>query len=205
MSRLRELQAHLHVRGQLCQLLPILNNRARALERELEDAEDLVQTTCLQALAQADQWYPGSSVRDWLLGIMQQEWLRTSKARSIKTQHAEEAGRDLDIEGQWTDRIHERITLRDLEQAIQEMPKSHSDLLIMIGVQGVSYKEAAITANLPVGTVMSRLHRARMQLAANLDLPSAAPPKLHASCAPRHPAVRRKMVMADSLAEVRTA
>jgi RNA polymerase sigma-70 factor (ECF subfamily) len=174
MSYPTDLHGHLHVRQQLCELLPELHAHAALLTNARHDTDDLVQATCERALTQPEQWQPNTSVKDWLLGIMQTEWSRGCREQSAK-QHQDQITYSESEEPQDPYRlVAMRDTLRHLEREIQHLPNLSRDLLLMVGVYNVTYKEVASTAGIPIGTAMSRLHRVRRQLVAQLAMMDGA-------------------------------
>src|SRR4051794_3734105 len=82
MSTIRELRADTHVRTSLPGVLPALRRQALALTRCSDDADDLVQATCVWALAHPDQWQPDTRVDDWLTGSMRMLWSRERRDRA---------------------------------------------------------------------------------------------------------------------------
>jgi RNA polymerase sigma-70 factor, ECF subfamily len=135
------------------QEIPRLRRDARALTRNPAAANDLVQSTLVRALAKRHLWQPGTNLRHWLFTILHNQ--RVSELRSlIREQRALGDGPDLD--GQ--------ISLLELDRAIAALPEARRRVVLLIGLEGVTYNEAATTLGLPVGTIRSRLARARRTL-----------------------------------------
>jgi len=141
-------------------------NLARWLTREDSDAEDVVQTACLRALRFFDGFH-GGNARAWLLTIVRntfysslshhrEEELTTPFDEEVHT--AERAGGDPEAE---TLRHADALLLR---QAIAALPLAFREVMVLREVEGMAYKEIAAIAGIPIGTVMSRLARARQQL-----------------------------------------
>ena len=159
----------------MIEFLPRLRRFAYALTRNLELADDLVQDTCERALARADQWQPGTRLDSWMYRIAQNIWFdagRAAKARGEQAELddiAEIAGSD------GRDVTESRLTLQSVFASIDKLPKDQQVLVALVCVDGLSYKEAADTLQLPIGTVMSRLSRARQAIASALIETTPAP------------------------------
>lgn len=154
-----------HIRSQMIELLPRLRRFAYALTRNLEQADDLVQDTCERALARADQWQPGTRLDSWMYRIAQNIWFDSGRAAKVRGVNA---GIDAiaDLPGSDGRRVTEsRLTLASVFTEIEKLPRDQQVLVALVCVDGLSYKEAAETLQLPIGTVMSRLSRARQAIA----------------------------------------
>jgi RNA polymerase sigma-70 factor, ECF subfamily len=161
------------VRTRMIEFLPRLRRFAYALTRNLEQADDLVQDTCERALARADQWEPGTRLDSWMYRIAQNIWFdqgRAAKVRGVVTDIdaiAELSGSD----GRTV--TENRLTLASVFKTLATLPRDQQVLVALVCVDGLSYKEAAENLDLPIGTVMSRLARARQAIAAAMtDRPS---------------------------------
>jgi RNA polymerase sigma-70 factor (ECF subfamily) len=136
-----------------------LYGTAYRMTRSHADAEDLVQETCLRALRSFDRFAQGTNVRAWLFTILHRarvDGLR-QKGRSIPTV-------ELEDDGPATPPAQESFVLGGLERALQALPEALRSALTLRDVEGFSYKEIAEILEVPLGTVMSRLHRARAAL-----------------------------------------
>lgn len=143
--------------------LPKMRAYARALARDPVAADDLVQDALLRAYERAATYRAEHALRSWLLAILHNLFI-DSKRREIN-----ELRRNARIgqlqEGLVAPAEQEHVVhLREIEYRFQALPEEHRAVLSLIGVQGLSYQEAATTLGVPVGTVMSRLHRARAAL-----------------------------------------
>jgi RNA polymerase sigma-70 factor (ECF subfamily) len=150
-------------------LLPHLDaayNLARWLTRDDHDAEDLVQTACVRAL-KAVGGFHGANARAWLLVIVRNAcytWLEQKRARGPATPFDEEihgpGPDDMDPEKQ----LLREDEARSVRRAVEELPLELREVVILRELEGLSYKEIAAIADVPIGTVMSRLARARERL-----------------------------------------
>ena len=132
------------------------------LTRSRGSADDLVQAACERALSRLDQWNPNSRLDSWLFRIMQTMWLNELRARKVRERHADdETARQSAIHPESPER---RLDLIRAEQEILKLPDELRLVLVLACVEGFSYQETADTLAIPLGTVMSRLARARLQL-----------------------------------------
>lgn len=160
------------IRDRMVAVLPRLRRFAYALTGSAEQGDDLVQDACLRALSRIDQWQPGSRLDSWMYRIAQNIWLdrvRASKVRGevVDVEVAEGmAGSDgrVVVEGE--------LTLRAVDAALARLPVEQRVVVALVCIEGASYKEAAEIAGVPIGTVMSRLARARRALHAVLNQPA---------------------------------
>src|SRR5215216_5974159 len=138
--------------------IPFLRRAVRRWCREAADAEDLVQDTLMRALANAHQWDPGSNLRAWLTTIMRNQFL-TGAVRSQRVRLAGEMLEPADA-AVYTD-AETRLTLRDVERAFKRLPANQRSAVLLAGVEGKSYSEAAGLMGLSVDAVPCHLARAR--------------------------------------------
>lgn len=155
------------VHAELVALLPRLRRFARGLAGTADQADDLVQAACERALSRIEQWTPGTRLDSWMFRIIQTIWLderRSVKVRSGEgTIEAETAGAELSVDG--TREMESHLTFDAVRRAMMRLPEEQQAVLMLVCVEGQTYKEAADTLSIPIGTVMSRLARARLALA----------------------------------------
>ena len=153
-------------RRELVELLPRRRRFASVLTRSHDDAEDVVQAAVERALRHADSWQQGSRLDSWLYKIMQNLWrdeLRAHRRRAEPLEsHADIAGAD------GRDVTIRHIQSNEARQALEELPEDQRVVIALVVLEGMSYQQAADILEVPVGTVMSRLARARARLAASL-------------------------------------
>jgi RNA polymerase sigma-70 factor (ECF subfamily) len=152
------------IRQQMIALLPRLRRFAYALTGSPDDADDLVQAACEKALSRLHQWQTDTRLDSWMFRIMQTlriDQLRAQKVRG-ETVDPEEADKVPGQNGAHT--AESQHTLEVVNRAIARLPEDQRLVLVMICVDGLSYQEAAASLDVPVGTVMSRLARARRRL-----------------------------------------
>jgi RNA polymerase sigma-70 factor, ECF subfamily len=142
--------------------LPFLRQLVRRWHRDRARAEDLVQDTIVQALANARLWQPGSNLRAWLTTIMRNQFL----AALAKAKRSAEL---LETISQASDHpcpnaSEGRLLLRDVERALRKMPPKQCAVLVAIGIEGKSYEQTALQFGLSVGAVRCHLARGRETL-----------------------------------------
>jgi RNA polymerase sigma-70 factor, ECF subfamily len=141
-------------------LLPRLTRYARTLTRDVVAADDLVQECLVRALGKIDLWEPGSDLRAWLFTILHNQHVSLARrdARARIELHA-----DIPSVSRPPDQAV-RLEVRDLERAIGKLPEEQRKVVLLVGLDGMQYDEAASIVNLPVGTVRSRVARGRETL-----------------------------------------
>lgn len=150
-------------------MLPRLRRFALALTGVPDVADDLVQNGCIRALACSQQWQPGTRMDSWMYRILQNLWI--DQRRALATAGGGSAVEDLDTlpeESDFEQGVHAQLELAQVLRAMQGLPDAHRSLLALVSIEGLSYREAAEVLQLPMGTVMSRLCRARTALKARL-------------------------------------
>lgn len=153
---------------QLIAVLPRLRRFARGLTGSAVEADDLVQAACERALSRAHQFQEGTRFDSWMFRIVQTIWIDQLRARDVRKEDAE-----ADAERLGTDesvrRADARLALAEVRRAVSRLPVEQRTALLLVTVEGLSYKEAAAVAKVPVGTIMSRLARARVALQGQLE------------------------------------
>jgi RNA polymerase sigma-70 factor, ECF subfamily len=168
-------ESHDELRTQLVALLPRLRRFARTITRHREDADDLVQLALERALQRLDQWQPGTRLDSWMFMIVKNAWIDEVRARTRRDAVflPEEAGENVgQAVGDWpVDRQHQRI---DVQRAMAQLNDDQRLAVGLVLVEGLPYKEAAEVLGVPIGTLTSRLARARDTLQAILSGPKEA-------------------------------
>ncbi|MEW5422512.1 sigma-70 family RNA polymerase sigma factor [Amorphus sp. 3PC139-8] len=151
----------------LIALVPALRAFARALCRNDHDPDDLTQDTILRALANREKFQPGTNMKSWLFTIMKNLFYSGIKIRGREKPGAEDCVSSSPSVASTQDWSLQGCEVRD---CIDKLPSEQREILILIGIQGFSYEEAASFRGCAVGTVKSRLNRARHQVLANLEM-----------------------------------
>ncbi len=144
--------------------LPRLRRFAYALTGDQDKGDDLVQETCARALSRLKQWEPGTRLDSWMFRIAQNIWLDQRRAHKVRGDSVD-LDQAYDVAGDdGRDIAETQLTLNEVSKGIAELPADQQVLIALVCVDGLSYKEAAEVLEVPIGTVMSRLARARAVL-----------------------------------------
>ena len=151
-------------REQMIALLPRLSAFAHCLTGNAEQRDDLMQETCERALAHKDQWQPGTHLDCWIFRIAQDLWFDQNRAEKFRDKPVEMEMADDPVGSDGRAATERRLVLADLLRALDQLSPEHRALIALVSVCGLTYAKAAEILSLPVGTVMSRLARARLAL-----------------------------------------
>jgi RNA polymerase sigma-70 factor, ECF subfamily len=147
--------------------IPRLRRYARALTRNAVRADDLVQETLVRALYKGHLWQPGTDLRAWLFTIMHNQNVNEIR-RAIRDD-------TIDLENctailtATTDPTASR-QLCELDQALAQLPEEQRQVILLVGLEGMSYEDAAAILDVPIGTIRSRLSRGRESLRKLMDM-----------------------------------
>ena len=148
--------------SQIQVLIPNLRRYARALTGNISTADDLVQDCLERALTRLSLWRRGTNLRAWLFTIMRHVWINELGRREARPGHA--ASED-GLERQSVPPAQmDRLVMRDLAAALALLSDDQREVLLLVGLEGMSYAEVADVTGIPLGTVMSRLKRGRDRL-----------------------------------------
>ena len=153
---------------QLIAVLPRLRRFAAGLTRSASEADDLVQSACERALAREHQFQEGTRFDSWMFRIVQTIWIDQLRARTIRKEDEDIAEERLGTD-EPVRRVEARLALAEVRRAVSLLPPDQRSTLMLVTVEGLSYKQAAEVAGVPIGTIMSRLARARTALQHLLD------------------------------------
>lgn len=155
------IEAEQQFRAELVGLLPRLRRFGRALAGNRADADDLVQMALERALNRREQWQTGTRMLSWLFRIMQNAWIDEVRARSRRDRvlAPEEAGEHVGVST--TDAQIDALAVR---KALERLDDDQRVAVSLVLVEGLPYKEAAAVLGIPIGTLTSRLARARGEL-----------------------------------------
>ena len=146
--------------------IPNLRRYARGLVADATLADDLVQDTLERAWGRFSLWQRRGDIRAWMFGIMHNHFIDC--VRSAKRRQEDAVGEDLADHPQRACQA-DGLEVRDLESALQRLPAEQREVLLLIGVEEMSYAEAAAVTGVPIGTIMSRLARGREKLRQELQ------------------------------------
>jgi RNA polymerase sigma-70 factor, ECF subfamily len=162
-------------------LLPRLWRFGLRLTRNRQDAEDLVQRSCLRALERRHQWQPGSALLSWVFAIMHSIWLNELRSAQRRREGSfegpasyEEAPDAMEPPSHHGD-PEQCLMYRQVVLAVEALPEAQRVVMLLVAVEGLSYREAAEVLDVPIGTVMSRLSRARLSVGERFSAQRATP------------------------------
>jgi RNA polymerase sigma-70 factor (ECF subfamily) len=138
----------------------------------LDQADDLVQETCARALSRIEQWQEGTRLDSWMYRIAQNLWFDRTRARKVRGEQVTVDAAETLAGADGRDVVESRLTLDAVNAAMAHLPDEQRVLIALVCIDGLSYKEAADVTQTPIGTVMSRLARARRELHARLEGPA---------------------------------
>jgi RNA polymerase sigma-70 factor (ECF subfamily) len=160
----------MHDAERIVELIPRLRRYARALVGDRARADDLVQDTLERAWNKFHLWRPGSDLRAWLFTVMHNVHINQIRATRDFVELDDESA-EMAVAGVQG----ASLEIRDLERALVLLPVEQREVLLLVGLEDLSYAEVAEVLGIPIGTVMSRLSRAREKMRVlMLGLPLAA-------------------------------
>lgn len=151
--------------------MPSLRAFALSLSGSTHKADDLVQDTLLKAWSNSDKFEPGTNIRAWLFTILRNTYFTLYRRQGREVQ---------DVDGVYSEKLsvdggqEGALDLADFRAALAQLPEDQREVLILVGASGLSYEEAAEICGVAIGTIKSRMNRARTRLAQLLGISSAA-------------------------------
>ena len=158
------------IRDQVLATVPSLRAFAISLSGNIDRADDLVQETLLRAMANIDSFQPGTNLPAWLFTILRNLFRSEYRKRRREVE---------DADGSYAESLksypeqHGRIEFEEFRTALLKLPPDQREALILVGASGFSYEETAAICDCAVGTIKSRVNRARKRLAELLAIDSA--------------------------------
>ncbi|MCB9948317.1 MAG: sigma-70 family RNA polymerase sigma factor [Rhodospirillaceae bacterium] len=142
--------------------IPHLRRYARALTRDADHADDLVQDTLERAIAKIHTFQPGSNLRAWLFTILHNGFKSAMRQRQRRGHHADwdDVGASFGCPAVQADALR----VRDFKRALARLPQQEKQALLLVGLEDMSYEQAAAVMGVEIGTVKSRVSRARSKL-----------------------------------------
>jgi RNA polymerase sigma-70 factor (ECF subfamily) len=153
-------------RDEIVVLIPALRAFAWSLSHNGSDADDLVQDTLVKAWTNREKFEPGTNLRAWLFTILRNTYYTTvlRRRREVRDEMGEYAGALKTPPTQdWS------VAMAALQAALQKLPAEHREALILVGAAGLSYEEVAEICGCALGTIKSRVNRARARLLKIMD------------------------------------
>lgn len=151
----------------LSALIPNLRAFARSLSRSADEADDLVQEALVKAWKNWNHFAPGSNLKAWVFTILRNAYLSERRKRKNEVQ---------DVDGELSKQLAVKsgqlahMEFIDFQKAFDQLPEEQKEALVLIGAEGFAYEEAALMCGCAVGTMKSRVNRARTRLAELMGL-----------------------------------
>jgi RNA polymerase sigma-70 factor, ECF subfamily len=155
-------------RDGIVECLPNLRAYSRFLIGSKDRADDLVNETIMRALAAQRQFRPGTSLRAWLFTILRNEFLAQMRRDRRDVALADESFRERQNAAAASSQSA-ALELNEVRSALQALSAEHREVLILVAAAGLSYEEAATISGCAIGTIKSRLNRARRELRGLLE------------------------------------
>jgi RNA polymerase sigma-70 factor (ECF subfamily) len=158
--------ADMHWREDLLAQTPALRAFAWSLSHDAAEADDLVQDTLVRAWSHRDRFTQGTNLRAWLFTILRNTFYTalSRRRREVRDEDGQEAARLVSpADQEWS------VSLNDLRTALNRLPPTHREALVLVGGAGMTYQEAADVCGCAIGTIKSRVNRARARLMVLLD------------------------------------
>ena len=153
-------------KDQMVALIPSLRAFARGLCRNRELADDLAQEAMMRAWAARDSFTPGTNFRAWMYMIVRNQFYSSIRKNARTTSWDPEAAERLLVQEPTQETT---IHVKDVDKALDQLPPQQREMLLLVAAAGMSYEDAAIVAGCSLGTVKSRLARARVAIQAIVD------------------------------------
>lgn len=150
------------LREEILAQIPRLARFARALTHDVVSADDLVQDCLARALEKIHLWVPGTDLRAWLFTILYRQHISHTRRDARRREGAELHESDASLV--FSPNQTARLELRDLERGLAKLPDEQRSVILLVGLEGMDYAEAAAAVNAPLGTVRSRIARGRESL-----------------------------------------
>jgi len=149
---------------ELVALVPRLRRFAYALSGSTDVGDDLAQAACERALKNAAQFNPGTRMDSWMFRIVQNLWLDDRRRQRVRGMKVDPDTIALSDDGAGARQAEDRVTLDQVRATVDRLPEDLRLVLALVALEGRSYREVAELLKIPIGTVMSRLSRARARL-----------------------------------------
>ncbi|CAM2157030.1 RNA polymerase sigma-70 factor, ECF subfamily [Pararobbsia alpina] len=152
-------------------MLPRLWAFALRLCGNQHDAEDVLQRACVRGLERSHQLQPGTSALSWMFSIVHSTWINELRARNVRSRSSMDWDDDfLETVADPHMRTPEEVLLNgEIIAAVERLPEAQRTVMLLVAVEGFSYAEAAEILEVPIGTIMSRLSRARQTIGAQFS------------------------------------
>ena len=152
------------IRREMLALLPRLRRFAYGLTGSIDEGDNLVQATCERAISRIDTWEPGTRLDSWMYRIARNIFLNLRRAQRVRVEYLQIADPQQHAVLDGVRAMETHLTFTSVRESVARMSEEQRTVLLLVCVEGLSYKEVAEILELPMGTVTSRLARARQTL-----------------------------------------
>lgn len=152
------------VRRQMLAFLPRLRRFAHGLTGSADAGDDLMQATCERAIRHIDKWQAGTRLDSWMYRIARNLHLNEQRAKGVRARHVQSVDPATYGVVDGARAMEAQMTYESVRRFVERLPEEQKSVLLLITVEGLSYREVADILELPIGTVTSRLARARFAL-----------------------------------------
>jgi RNA polymerase sigma-70 factor (ECF subfamily) len=152
------------IRREMVELLPRLRRFARGLAGSADAGDELLQATCERALSNLEKWRPDTRLDSWMYRIARNLYLNELRSRKVRQQHLRLAAEQEPLSHDGARSAEARMELAATGDFLKGLPEEQRSVLLLVCVEGLSYEETSAVLEAPVGTVTSRLSRARQAL-----------------------------------------
>ncbi len=155
---------HRDLNEQLIELLPRMRRFATGLAGAVDRGDELVQIACERLLKHHSRLKPDTRLDSWLYQVIRNLHVDSIRAQKARDRSVESVREITEIQGMGVSVLDQQLALHEVHLAMQELSEEHRSVLMLICVEGLSYKEAADVLEVPMGTVTSRIVRGRKAL-----------------------------------------
>jgi RNA polymerase sigma-70 factor (ECF subfamily) len=160
------------IQQEMVALLPRLRRFALAQTGSREVADELVQSACERALSRLDQFTPGTRLDSWMFRIIHTMWIDRRRYASRRPEADAKVIEFIPFDARIHEQAEARADLAIVRAEVAMLPEEQRLVLALVAIDGQSYQQAAETLGVPIGTIMSRLSRARRRLVDALEAPT---------------------------------
>ncbi|MFQ6549464.1 RNA polymerase sigma factor [Aestuariibius sp. 2305UL40-4] len=155
-------------KADMISLLPRLRRFALSLTRSGPDADDLLQEAVTTALQKWQQYDPSQPLDRWMFRVVRNHWISEVRKRKVRQGEGQVAAEDA-VELQVENRNEDMMTAQQVRRKVADLDEDLAQPLMLVCAEGYSYRETSEMLDIPIGTVMSRIHRARKLLISSLS------------------------------------
>lgn len=151
-------------RRQMLAFLPRLRRFTHGLTGSADAGDDLMQATCERAIRHIDKWQAGTRLESWMYRIARNLFLNDQRAKGVRVRHLQSVDPETYGVVDGVRAMESQMTFESVRHFVDSLPEEQKSVLLLITVEGLTYREVAEVLELPIGTVTSRLARARFAL-----------------------------------------